>query len=97
MVVLQQFFLSLPCGFILGVVAPLNFAKLDNLAAGDSAGILKNLDWFLLIGQITVQLNRFQQHCVSQRYISHLCVALLQLRNMEHIVNSDNPSDNSNL
>ena len=28
----------------------LNFAKLDNLAASDSAGILENFDWFLLIG-----------------------------------------------
>ena len=43
--VLQQFFLSFPGGFILRVVAPLNFVKLDNLAAGDSAGILKNLDY----------------------------------------------------
>ena len=54
--VLQQIFLSFPGGFILRVVAPLNFAKLDNLAAGDSAGILKNLNWFLLIGQVTIQL-----------------------------------------
>ena len=28
------------------MMAPLNFAKLDNLTAGDSAGILKNLNWF---------------------------------------------------
>ena len=87
-VVLQQIFLSLLGGFILAVVAPQDFAKLDNLAAGDSAGILKYLDWFLLIGLITVQLNRFQRHCVSQWYISHLCVALLQLGNVEYIVNS---------
>ena len=67
--------LSFPGGFVLGMVAPLNFAKLDNLAAGDSAGIFENLHWFLFIGQITIQLNCFQRHCISQRYISHLCVA----------------------
>ena len=86
--VLEQIFLSLPGGFILGMVAPLNFAKLDNLAAGDSTGNLENLDWFLLIGQIAIQLNRFQWHGISQRDIRHLCVALLELRNVEHIVNS---------
>ena len=85
-VVFEQIFLSLPGGFILHVVAPLNFAKLNNLAAGDSAGILMNLDWVVLLGEITLQLN--QQHCISQRYISHLCVALLQLGNVEHVVNS---------
>ena len=57
----------------------LDFAKLDNLTAGNSAGILKNLNWFLLIGQITFQLNRFQQHGISQRYLSHLCVAPLSI------------------
>ena len=63
--VLQQIFLSLPGGFILGVVAPLNFAKLDNLAAYDSAGELENLYWFLLVSQIAIQLNRLQWHCIS--------------------------------
>ena len=61
------------------MVAPLNFAKLDNLAACDMAGKLENLDWFLLIGQIAIQLNRFQWHYISQMNISHLCVSLLQL------------------
>ena len=70
------------------MVAPLNFAELDNLAARDSASKLENLDWFLLIGQIAIQLNCFKWHRISQRYISHLCVALLQLGNMEHIMNS---------
>ena len=44
--VIEKIFLSFPGGFILRVVAPLNFAKLDNLAAGDSAGKRENLDWF---------------------------------------------------
>ena len=70
------------------MVAPLNLAKLDNLAACDSAGKLKNLYWFLLVGQVGIQLNHFQWHCMSQRYISHFCVALLQLGNVEHVVNS---------
>ena len=51
--VLQQIFLSLPGGFILGVVAPLNFAKLDNLVASDSAGKLEDLNCFLLFAQKT--------------------------------------------
>ena len=70
------------------MVTPLNFAELDNLAARDSAGKLENLDWFLLIGQIAIQLNRFQWHCISQWYLGHLCVALLQLGNVKYIMNS---------
>ena len=70
------------------MVAPLNFVELDNLAVCDSAVKLENPHWFLLLGQIAIQLYRFQWHSISQRYLSHLCVALLQLRNMEHIVNS---------
>ena len=69
-------------------MAPLNFAKLDNLAAGNSAGKLENLGWFVLVGQITIQLNCFQGHCISQRNIGHLSVALLQLGNVKHIMNS---------
>ena len=53
-VVLAKIFFSLPGGFLLGMVAPLNFAKLDNLAASNSAGKLENLDWLLFIGEITV-------------------------------------------
>ena len=49
-VVLVKIFFSLPGGFLLGMVAPLNFSKLDNLAACNSAGKLENLDGFLLVG-----------------------------------------------
>ena len=49
------------------MVAPLDFAKLDNLAASDSAGKLEDLNWFLLVGRIIIQLNSFQRHCVSQK------------------------------
>ena len=42
--VLANILFSLPGGFFLGMVAPLNFAKLDSLAASNSAGKLKNLD-----------------------------------------------------
>ena len=75
--VFEQIFLSFPGGFILCVVAPLNFAKLDNLAAGNSAGKFEDLNWFLLVGQIVIQLNSFQWHYVSQRYVSHLRVTFL--------------------
>ena len=47
--VLAKVILSFPCGFVLGMVAPLNFAKLNDLAAGDSTSKLQNLDWLLLI------------------------------------------------
>ena len=85
---LAKIILSFPGSFILGMVAPLNFAKLDNFVANNSTGKLKNLDRLLFIGQITIQLNCLQWHCISQRYISHLCVSLLQPGNMEYIVNS---------
>ena len=49
-VVLAKIFFSLPGGFLLGMVAPLNFAKLDNFAASNSTGKLKNLDWPPYIG-----------------------------------------------
>ena len=65
--VLQQIFLSLPGGFILRVVAPLNFAKLDNLVARNSGCKLENLDRFLLVGQSTIQLNCFQLY-LSEEY-----------------------------
>ena len=48
------------------MVTPLNLAKFDNLAACNSAGRLEYLDWFLLVGQVGIQLNRFQWHCISQ-------------------------------
>ena len=51
-----EIFFSLPGGFLLGVVAPQNLAKLDDLAAGDSVCSLENSDGFLLISQITVEL-----------------------------------------
>ena len=70
------------------MVALLNFAKLDNLDASNSVGKLENLDRFLLIGQITIQLNCLQGHCISQRNIGHLSMAFLQLGNMEDIMNS---------
>ena len=34
------------------MVAPLNFAKHDNLAVSNMAGKLENLDWLLFIGQM---------------------------------------------
>ena len=34
------------------------------------------------------QLNRFQWYRISQRHVSHLCVALLQLGYVEHVINS---------
>ena len=49
-VVFLEVFFSLPGGFFLGMVSPLNFAKFNDLAACNSAGKLENLDGFLLVG-----------------------------------------------
>ena len=87
-VVLSKIFFSFPSGFFLHMITPLNLTKLDNSTLCDLAGKLENLHWFLLVGQITIQLNRFQWHCISQWYLSHLCVALLQLGNVKYIMNS---------
>ena len=55
MVSTEIFFLLLG-GFLLGVVAPQNLAKLGDLAAGNSVRSLENSDGFLLISQITIEL-----------------------------------------
>ena len=87
-VVLAEVFLSFPGGFFLHMMTPLNLAKLDDLAAGNPTCSLENLDGLLLIGQITIQLYGLQWHCISQRNIGHLRMALLQLGNVKHIMNS---------
>ena len=49
-VVFPEVLFSLPGGFFLGMVAPLNFSELDELAACNSVGELENLDGFILVG-----------------------------------------------
>ena len=51
-----KIFFAFPGGFFLGVVTPQHLAKLDDLAAGDSACSLENTDGFLLVSQITIKL-----------------------------------------
>ena len=72
-----EVFLSLPGGYLLNMMAPLNLAKLEEFVASNSAGKLENLNWLLLVGQIVIQLNTFQWHCISQQYAIHLRVTLL--------------------
>jgi hypothetical protein len=87
-VVLSEVFFALPGGFFLGMVTPLNLAELDDLAAGNPGGCLENLDGLLLISQITIQQYGLQWHRISQSNIGYLCMALLQLGNVKHIMNS---------
>src|ERR1041384_5695243 len=87
-VVLLQIFFTLPSCLLFGVVIPLNLAQLDRLGASNSLGSLKNLHRFLLISQVTLQLNSIKWDGVSPNNICHLCVTLLQLGYVEHIVNS---------
>ena len=70
------------------MVAPLNFAKLDNLAASNSAGKLEDLNWFLLVGQIVIQLNFFPMAL----YLSTVCqpsprdISLTEKRGTHHVL-----------
>src|SRR3954465_15722635 len=87
-VFLLQIFFTLPSCLLFGVVIPLNLAQLNRLGAGNSLVSLKDLNRLLLISQVTRQLNSIKWNGVSQNDIGHLCVTLLQLRYVEHIMNS---------
>src|SRR3954462_10280184 len=70
------------------MMVPLNFAELDSLSPCDSFCILKNLDRFLLISEITLQLDLFQRYSILQRSLFHLWMSFLKLTHMKHIMNS---------
>ena len=48
--VFSEFILLFPGGFFLGVMIPLDFAKLDGFGTGDSFCGLQYLDGFLFVG-----------------------------------------------
>jgi hypothetical protein len=52
-VICSKLFFMLPGCFILGVVTPLDFAHLDGLTVSHSLCGIQNLDWPLVVGQIT--------------------------------------------
>src|SRR3954467_14908805 len=69
------------------MMVPLNFEELDSLSPSNSFCCLKNLDRFLLISEITFQLNLLQRYSILQRSLFHLWMAFISLTHMKHIVN----------
>jgi hypothetical protein len=61
----KLFFMLLGC-FILGVVTPLDFTHLDDLTASHSFCGIQNLDWPLIVGQITSKVKIFHWQLLFQ-------------------------------
>jgi hypothetical protein len=55
----HQIIFTLPGCFFLRVVIPSDFAHSDGLPSGDSVCSLKDLRWFLCVGQILLNLQTF--------------------------------------
>jgi hypothetical protein len=72
---------TLPGCFFLKVVIPSDFAHSDGLPLGDSICSLKDLCWFLYVGQVLLNLQTFHW----QLLFWHM-QALLQLRHMKDIM-----------
>jgi hypothetical protein len=60
-VICSKLFFMLPGCFILSVVTPLNFAHLDDLTVSHSLCGIQNLDWPLIVGQITSKVKIFHR------------------------------------
>jgi hypothetical protein len=52
-VICSRLFFMLPGCFVLSVVTPLDFVHLDDLTTSHSLCGIKNLDWPVVVGQIT--------------------------------------------
>jgi hypothetical protein len=81
-VVLTQTILTFPCGFIFGVVAPLNFHKLHHTSLHLPFIIIKNGNGMLLVGEARLKIKCFEVDDIGRNMETPL-----QLRDMEHIVN----------
>jgi hypothetical protein len=55
----HQIIFTLPGCFFLRVVTPSNFAHSDGLSSGDSVYRLKDLHWFLCVGQVLLDFQTF--------------------------------------
>jgi hypothetical protein len=55
----HQIIFTLPGCFFLRVVIPSDFAHSDSLPSGDSVCSLKDLCWFLYVGQVLLDLQTF--------------------------------------
>ena len=72
---------KLPSGLLLRMMGPLHLHELHRLVARLALRRLEDTDWVLWIRKIITQLDVTQVHCLLW-----LLEALLQLRNMKHIV-----------
>jgi hypothetical protein len=72
-----------PCGFIFGVVIPLDLVELSSLAVCDSVLLVEDLDGICFICQI-----RFQWDDVFDNNVGRRLQTSFELGDMKHIVNS---------
>jgi hypothetical protein len=77
----HQILFTLPGCLFLRVVTPSDFAHSDGLPSGDSVCGLKDLRWFLCVGQVLLDLQTFHW----QLLLWHT-QTLLQLRHMKDIM-----------
>jgi hypothetical protein len=54
-----------PCGFILGVIIPLNLVKSGSLILSDSVLLVQNLDRMCLVRQVWLQWDDIFNHNIS--------------------------------
>jgi hypothetical protein len=75
--------LAFPCCFFLRVIAPLYLKELNCFMPHDMILLIQDLDWVLVVRQVSFEQCHFMQHDV------HRCLqTFLQLRHMEGAVNS---------
>ena len=79
----HQIILTLPGCFFLRVVIPSDFAHSDGLPSSDSVCSLKDLCWFLRVGQVLLDLQTFHWQLLFWH-----SQTLLQLRHMKDIMHS---------
>jgi hypothetical protein len=78
----SQKLLTIPRGFIFGVIIPLDLVELSSLVACDLVLLVENLDRICLIRQIRVQWDGvFDNHICWRLQTSH------ELGDMKHIIN----------
>jgi hypothetical protein len=79
----HQIIFALPSCFLLKVMTPSDFAHSDSLPSVDSVCSLKDLRWFLCVGQVLLDFKAFHW----QLLLSH-SQTLLQLRHMKNIMHN---------
>jgi hypothetical protein len=72
-----------PCGFVFGVIIPLDPVEPSSLVVCDSVLLAENLDGMCLVRQI-----RFQWDGVFDNHISRRLQTSFELGDMKHIVHS---------